>query len=55
MPIQHSLWRVRAKPEPLREASLPSEALLETMIVEAPDILSREWMIIGKPAKTESG
>ena len=52
MPIHHSLWRVGAKPAPLREASLPSEALLEEMIVAAPDILSRQWMMIGRQEDT---
>ncbi|MBS7537328.1 hypothetical protein [Ancylobacter lacus] len=55
MPIHHSLWRVASKPEPLREASLPSEALLEDMIVASPDILSREWMIIGRQEDTGFG
>jgi RecB family endonuclease NucS len=55
MPIQHSLWRVGSKPQPLREANLPSEALLEEMIVAAPNILSREWMIIGRQEDTGFG
>lgn len=55
MPIHHSLWRVASKPEPLREAVLPSEALLEDMIVASPDILSREWMIIGRQEDTGFG
>lgn len=55
MPIHHSLWRVASKPEPLREAVLPSEALLEEMIVASPDILSREWMIIGRQEDTGFG
>lgn len=55
MPIHHSLWRVALKPEPLREAVLSSEALLEDMIVANPDILSREWMIIGRQEDTGFG
>jgi hypothetical protein len=55
MPIQHSLWHVGPKPQPLREGSLPSEALLEDMIVASPDILSREWMIIGRQEDTGFG
>lgn len=55
MPIHHSLWRVGTKPQPLPEAVLPSEALLEDMIVAAPDILSREWMIIGRQEDTGFG
>lgn len=55
MPIHHSLWRVASKPQPLREAILPSEALLEGMIVASPEILSREWMIIGRQEDTGFG
>jgi hypothetical protein len=55
MPIHHSLWRVGQSPRPLREASLPSEALLEQMIVAAPDILSDEWMLIGRQEDTGHG
>jgi hypothetical protein len=55
MPIQHSLWRVGSKPQSLREANLPSEALLEEMIVAAPNILSREWMLIGRQEDTGFG
>lgn len=55
MPIHHSLWRVGSTPQPLREAVLPSEALLEDMIVATPDILSREWMIIGRQEDTGFG
>ncbi len=55
MPIQHSLWHVGPTPRPLREGSLPSEALLEDMIVASPDILSREWMIIGRQEDTGFG
>lgn len=55
MPIQHSLWRVGSKPQLLREGSLPTEALLEEMIVAAPDILSREWMVIGRQEDTGFG
>jgi hypothetical protein len=55
MPIQHNLWRVATKPQSLREAILPSEAMLEDMIVAAPEILSREWMIIGRQEDTGFG
>lgn len=55
MPIQHSLWRVGSEPRALREASLPSELLLEDMIVAAPEILSREWMIVGRQEDTGFG
>jgi hypothetical protein len=55
MPIQHSLCRVGSKPQPLREGNLPNEALLEDMIVAAPNILSPEWMIIGRQEDTGFG
>lgn len=55
MPIRHSIWKVGVQPAPLREASLPSEALLEDMIVAAPQILSEQWMIIGRQEDTGFG
>ncbi len=55
MPIRHMIWKVSARPQPLREAALPSEALLEDMIVAEPTILSDQWMIIGRQANTGFG
>lgn len=55
MPIHHSLWRVGSTPQPVREGYLPTESLLEDMIVAVPDILSREWMIIGRQEDTGFG
>ena len=55
MPIRHSIWRVGQKPQALKEGQLDSEALLEEMIVAAPDILSPEWMIIGRQEDTGHG
>jgi hypothetical protein len=55
MPIHHSLWRVGSTPQALRDAVLPNEALLEDMIVAAPEILSREWMLIGRQEDTGFG
>jgi hypothetical protein len=52
MPVEHSIWRVNERPEPLQRGALPSEQLLEEMIVAAPDILSNEWMIIGRQVNT---
>lgn len=48
MPIRHSIWKVAKQPAALREAALPSEALLEDMIVAEPAILSDQWMMIGR-------
>ena len=55
MPIQHAIWKVGATPTPLAVAKLPSEQLLETMITASPDILSPEWMLIGRQEPTGLG
>jgi len=55
MPIQHAIWKVGASPLPLAATRLPSEQLLETMIVSSPDILSPEWMLIGRQESTDFG
>jgi hypothetical protein len=55
MPVRHSIWRVGSNPTSLVEGALPSEALLEDMIVAQPSILSDQWMIIGRQANTGFG
>ena len=55
MPIQHSVWRVGDSPTRLPETALPSEQILEKMIVAAPEILSDQWMIIGRQENTGYG
>ncbi len=55
MTIRHAIWRVAAHPQPLTPSTLPSEALLEQMIVAAPEILSSDWMLIGQQEQTASG
>lgn len=55
MPIRHNVWKVGTAPTPLQEATLPSEATLEQMIVAAPAILSNQWMIIGQQEDTGLG
>ena len=55
MPIQHALWRVGARPEILSVSRLPSEQVLEDMIVRDPRILSSEWMLIGRQERTNDG
>lgn len=55
MPIRHSIWHVGKSPVALTEGVLPSEALLEDMIVAEPRILSDQWMIIGRQASTGFG
>jgi hypothetical protein len=55
MPIRTALWRVGSQPEQLNESPLVSEALLETMIIASPRILSDDWMLIGKQEDTGFG
>ena len=55
MPIQHAIWKVGAKPEPLSASQLASEQQLEETIVRAPRILSSEWMLIGRQEITSYG
>lgn len=52
MPVEHSIWKVGNRPEPLSRGILPSEQLLEDMIVAAPEILSNDWMLIGRQVDT---
>lgn len=51
MPINHAIWTVDPNPQPLPVTRLPSEAFLEDMIIQRPEILSGEWMLIGKRQK----
>lgn len=55
MPIQHAIWKVSDKPEPLSSSQLTSEQKLEDMIVREPRILSSEWMLIGRQEITSHG
>lgn len=55
MPVNHAVWKVGPKPVALPQTTLPSEALLETMIVADSRILSDEWMIIGQQEQTGLG
>ena len=55
MAIKQAIWRVAASPVLLPGASLPSEKGLEDMIVAAPQILSDEWMLIGRQEYTAAG
>jgi hypothetical protein len=53
--LRHAIWTVGAKPELLAPGALPSEQLLEEMIVAAPQVLSDEWMLIGRQEPTGHG
>lgn len=55
MTIRHAIWKVGAQPTALPATGLPSEQLLEEMIVAAPQILSEEWMLIGRQENTRHG
>ncbi len=55
MPIHNAIWRVGVQPERLPDAVLPSEKMLEDMIVAAPSILSDEWMLVGQQEETGHG
>ena len=55
MPQRTALWTVSGNPVPLPDALLPSERLLEDMIVAAPRILSDEWMLIGRQEVAGNG
>lgn len=55
MPIKTQIWTVNGQPHRLKECILPSEQLLEDMIVSAPRVLSDEWMLIGRQESTGLG
>ena len=55
MPIKHAIWKVGAQPTPLAAAELENEQLLEDMIVASPQILSDQWMLIGRQEQTGMG
>jgi hypothetical protein len=55
MPQRTAIWTVSENPSPLIDAKLPSEKMLEDMIVAAPRIISDEWMLIGRQEQTISG
>ena len=55
MPIKHAIWKVGSQPSPLSTTTLLSEQQLEDMIIVAPQILSSEWMLIGRQEQTGLG
>lgn len=55
MPIKHAIWKVAAQPSPLSTTTLLNEQQLEDMIVSAPQIISSEWMLIGRQEQTGLG
>lgn len=55
MPIKHAIWRVGTKPMPLVVTALATEQQLEEMIIAAPEMLSGEWLLIGRQEQTGYG
>jgi hypothetical protein len=55
MPIKHAIWNIGPKPTPLQTTMLLNEQQLEEMIITAPEILSGEWMLIGRQEQTGLG
>ncbi|WP_347917478.1 nuclease [Paracoccus marcusii] len=55
MPISHAVWTVAQSPAEVPQGILPSEQMLEDMIVAQPRILSSEWMLIGRQVDTGFG
>ena len=55
MPIQHRLWTVEKQPSQVTQTRLVDEQELEDMIVAAPEILSDQWMLVGRQEWTDHG
>lgn len=55
MPIKHAIWKVGSQPSPLTTTTLVNEQQLEDMIVATPQIISSEWMLIGRQEQTGQG
>ena len=53
MPIQQSLWRLTSSAEKLQHARLTSEKQLEDFIVDNPEMLDPNWMLIGRQVQTD--
>ena len=52
MPVKTQLWKVGTKPQILAESRLDTEELLENMIIQEPDMLSEDWLLIGRQVLT---
>jgi hypothetical protein len=53
MAIRQAIWTVGSSPMALQPAYLPTQRLLEDMIVSAPAILDDQWMLIGRQVSTK--
>lgn len=50
-----TLWHVGSEPKPVEKSTLPSEKLLEEMLVANLRILSPDWMLLGNQVSTGTG
>lgn len=55
MAVQHGIWKIGDKPEPLSSIRLESELLLEEQIVQDVSILNENWLLIGRQVYTDFG
>jgi hypothetical protein len=55
MSIEHAIWTVGLSPKRLEPTALPSEKVLHEMILESPEIISDELMLIGTEVRTPHG
>jgi hypothetical protein len=53
MPLNQSLWRLTDSAERLPIGRLASEKQLEDFIVEKPEMLDPDWMLIGRQVQTD--
>jgi hypothetical protein len=50
-----TLWHVGKEPKPVEKSTLPSEKLLEEMLVANLRVLSPDWMLLGNQVSTGTG
>jgi len=50
-----TLWHVGKEPKPVQKSTLPSEKLLEEMLVANLRMLSPDWMLLGNQVSTGTG
>lgn len=55
MAVQHGIWKIGEKPQPLATVRLDSESLLEEQITRDISILNSSWMLIGRQVYTDFG
>lgn len=53
MAVQHGIWRIGSKPEPLKPVKLDTELLLEQQIVQDVSIIDENWLLIGRQVYTK--